>query len=80
MKLSRIAGAVSAGVMSGLALTAVMVNKFVLHSQAVILNIYTNGSADWTMDATMLLKSFLVLMFVTFGAGLALGLLVTRRD
>ncbi len=64
----------------GLALTAVMANKFVLHSQAVILNFYTNGTADWTMDATMLLKSLYVLMFVTFTLGLALGLLVTRKN
>lgn len=80
LKLSRIAGAVSVGVMSGLALAAVMASKFVLHSQAVILNFYTNGSADWTMDATLLLKSLFTLMFVTFSVGLALGLLVMRRD
>ncbi len=80
LKLNRIAGAVSVGVMSGLALTALMVSKFALHSQFVILNIYTNGSADWAMDATFFLKSLYVLMFVTFTMGLALGLLATHRD
>jgi hypothetical protein len=80
LKLNRVAGAISAGIMSGLALTAIMIGKFALHSQFVALNIYSNGSTDWAMDATAFLKSLFVLMFVIFAAGLALGALVTRRD
>jgi hypothetical protein len=45
----------------------------------VVLNIYSNGSSDWTMDATILLKSLFGLMFVAFTLGLALGLLATRK-
>jgi hypothetical protein len=78
-KLNRIIGAVSVGVMSGLALTAVMISNFALHSQFVILNVYSNGSSDWAMDATILLKSMFVLMFVAFTIGLALGLLAMRK-
>jgi hypothetical protein len=79
LKLSRIIGAVSVGIMSGLALTAVMISHFALHSQFVVLNIYSNGSSDWTMDATILLKSLFGLMFVAFTLGLALGLLATSK-
>ncbi|MGA2791032.1 MAG: hypothetical protein ABSF00_09715 [Candidatus Bathyarchaeia archaeon] len=79
LKLNRIIGAVSVGIMSGLALTAVMISNFALHSQLVVLNIYSNGSSDWTMDATILLKSLFGLMFVAFTLGLALGLLATRK-
>jgi hypothetical protein len=79
LKLNRIIGAISVGIMSGLALTAVMVSNFALHSQFVILNIYSNGSSDWTMDATTLLKSLFGLMFVAFTLGLALGLLATSK-
>ena len=78
-KLNRIVGAVSVGIMSGLALTAVMISNFALHSQFVILNVYSNGSSDWTMNATILLKSLFGLMFVAFTIGLALGLLATRK-
>ncbi len=79
LSLNWIVGALSAGIMSGLALTAVVVTRFALHSHVVILNIYPNGNADWVMDATPFLKSLFVLMFVTFAIGLALGILVTRR-
>jgi hypothetical protein len=78
-KRNSIIGAVSVGVMSGLALTAVMISNFALHSQFVALNIYSNGSSDWAMDATIFLKSMFGLMFVAFTIGLALGLLVTRK-
>ncbi len=80
LSLNKIAGAVSLGVMAGLAFMAVVISKFVIHSQTVALNIYTNGRMDWGMDGTILLKSLYVLMFVTFTLGLALGLLVARRD
>jgi len=79
LKLNRIAGAVSVGVMSGLAITAVMISNFALHSQFEALNILSNGSSDWTMDATILLKSLFGLMFVAFTIGLAHGLLATRK-
>lgn len=79
LKLNRIAGAVSVGIMSGLAITAVMIGNFALHSQFVALNIYSNGSSDWTMDATIPLRSLFGLMFVAFTIGLALGVLGTRK-
>lgn len=79
LTLNRIVGAVSVGIMSGLALIAVVISNFALHSQFVILNIYTNGSSDWTMDATILLKSLFGLMFVAFTIGLALGLLAMKK-
>jgi len=80
LKLNRIIGAVSVGVMSGLALTAVTISNFALHSQFVVLNIYSNGRSDWTMDATILLRLLFGLMFVAFTFGLALGLLTTRKE
>lgn len=75
-----IAGALSVGIMSGLALIALNLGKFALHSHAVILNFYTNGTSDWAMDATTLLKSAFVLMLAIFCVGLALGFLVARKD
>jgi len=80
LKLNKVAGAVSVGVMSGLSLTSISVREFALHSQTVALNIYTNGNADWAMDATIFLKSLYGLMFVAFTLGLALGLLIMKRD
>jgi hypothetical protein len=80
LTLNRIAGALSVGIMSGLALTAIMMSKFLLHSQFVVLNVYTNGSADWAIDATIFLKSLFALMLVIFIFGLALGVLVTRKN
>ncbi|MGP8069268.1 MAG: hypothetical protein ACLP5V_05215 [Candidatus Bathyarchaeia archaeon] len=80
MSLSRISAAVSVGIMSGLALMAATISKFALHSQFVILNEYTNGSADWAIDATGFMKSILTVMLLVFAGGLALGLLLTKRD
>jgi hypothetical protein len=80
LKLNKIVGALAVGIMSGLALTAITLSNFVLHSQFIMLNVYTNGTADWTVDATMLLKSFFALLFVTFCVGLSLGVLATRRN
>ncbi len=80
LTLSRISTAISVGIMSGLALTASTISKFALHSQFVILNEYTNGSTDFAIDATGFMKSLLTLMLLVFAGGLALGLLITKRD
>lgn len=80
LTLSRVSAAISVGIMSGLALIAATISKFALHSQFVIFSEYTNGSADWAIDATGFMKSLLVLMLLVFAGGLALGLLITKRD
>jgi hypothetical protein len=78
--LNKVAGALAVGIMSGLLTTALAVNKFVLHAQSVVLNTYSNGTADWTMDATPFLKSLFVLLFVAFALGLTFGLMITQRN
>lgn len=77
--LNLIAVAISVGVVSGLALTSIMISGFAFHSQVVALNVYDNGTKDWTVDATSLLRYMFDLMLMLFVAGIFLGLLITRR-
>jgi hypothetical protein len=78
LERSNIAKATAVGVVSGLGLSSLVLRNVALHSKSVLVNFYTNGTMDFSVDVTSLAKSAIALAFAVFLVGLVLGLLMVK--
>jgi hypothetical protein len=78
LERSNVAKATAVGVLSGLGLSSLILRDVAIHSKSVLVNFYTNGTMDFSVDITYLARSALVLTFSVFVVGLILGVVMVK--
>jgi hypothetical protein len=79
LDLSKIAKGTAVGVASGLLIALGTIKNVSTHSGTMFLNFYPNGTVDFSIEVTSIVKSALALALVVFSVGLLLGTFIMQH-